>query len=423
MRQDITDWVIHFIHRRNPDTDPLEFCMDLENGDAYDHPDGFDYEGNPLFLTDRYQEEYLGLEADASAFSVLKKILHDGYIRAGWSYRQSRGQLAPTIYGPKAAVCFTEMPLYGLIDYAKTRNAQYAVGGYGIAFQRAELFRAGARPVLYGLSSPHQEAQKGDPYFGIGLRNLHSSVGIGLREQYRYVATRLDQARQIDWMHEREWRWADVDQVNQEPGMHFLLESDHQSFTKIIILVQHQNEVEEIVQHLRSMYDSGSDYFGREYDTNAIKNTFVLPLDQLESFTGDLSKARLDDLKLVSVPRMKNVEVRQETLERVQKALAEAYRLGDAAAQECYDKHTHLDKGNGFGVCGFAHVVTHDGHSEVTQALIKLEVASAIEGEYKIWMSRHKAQEVIVHEAAAAAAAAYLTETLGQNFYATSKLD
>lgn len=82
------------------------------------------------------------------SFGVLKRIISDGYIRSGWSFRG--GKL--TIYGKHSAVCFTEMPLYALINYGKTREDSNLVSSYGIALPKRELFALGGRQVIYGLS-------------------------------------------------------------------------------------------------------------------------------------------------------------------------------------------------------------------------------------------------------------------------------
>ena len=93
------------------------------------------------------------------------------------------------IYGPKSAVCFTEMPLYALIDYVKARNKSGYADRYGIAFRREELFEAGARPVIYGLTGEHKEISSCESL--CGFRVLSECTGIGLHEQYRYVYTNL----------------------------------------------------------------------------------------------------------------------------------------------------------------------------------------------------------------------------------------
>lgn len=48
-RIDLSKWIIHFIHRRNPDNDPMEFAYDPETMESYNFPDGFTYKGEPFF--------------------------------------------------------------------------------------------------------------------------------------------------------------------------------------------------------------------------------------------------------------------------------------------------------------------------------------------------------------------------------------
>jgi hypothetical protein len=408
MRTDISQWVIHFIHRRNPETDPMFFVAPTTH-EPVAHPDGFTYTGEPLFVSSLYDDDR-DQEPDMSAFGVLRKILHDGFLKAGWSYRQTKAGLLPTIYGPKAAVCFTEMPLHGLIDYATSRNAEYAVQGYGLAFLRNELFEAGARPVIYGASVQHREADKRDAFGGIGLRTLHSSLGIGLREQYRYVATNL--TRKMDWTHEREWRWADVHERFEEPGLPFFLQNKHHGFSKLIILVQTDKEAEQIVEELRNQYDAGYNDFDLEYNKKLLTNTSVLSVESLSRLSINLQTIRLDDLPLRAIPKIKEVKVSDATLEKVAAAVAEAQRRAHAASQELYTRIGDA------GIAGFSNLATHDGHSEITQALLRLGHADAAGGSYMLYgITSFPVQSIDVNEAGARAAAAYLSEALGQPFY------
>ncbi|QNE42308.1 hypothetical protein F1C16_22045 (plasmid) [Hymenobacter sp. NBH84] len=417
MRTDISQWVIHFIHRRNPETDPAFFSAEPDTFEPLDQPDGFTYAGKPLFLSPQYDNDW-NLEPDASAFGVLRKILHDGFLKAGWSYRRTKAGLLPTIYGPKAAVCFTEMPLHGLIDYAITRNSELTVQNYGLAFLRNELFEAGARPVIYGTSSPHREADKNDSFGGIGLRTLHSSLGIGLREQYRYVATNLTRKTKMDWTHEREWRWADVNERFEEPGMAFFLQNGSYSFSKLIILVQSDKEAKQIVGELRNLYDAGSNNYDRDYDRALISNTGVLSFESLSKLRVDMQKVRLDDLPLQSIPKIKQVIVEAATLKKVKEAVEEAKRVAHAASQELFTKNGDS------GPAGFSNLATHDGHSEITQALLQLEHATVVEGSYLLCsITNFPVQSMDVNEAGARAAAKYLTEALGQPFYVRTVWD
>ena len=158
-RLDLSDWVIHFVHQRQSDDNPqdLQEIAELEGFDGdLRLPDYYDDEGNGHNILTPYEENEYWIDENADAFDVLLKILHDGFIHSGWSLRNC----TPTIYGPKSAVCFTEMPLYALVQYAKFRG-EYSgyVGNYGIAFRRNELFAAGGRPVIYGLSCEPTEAE------------------------------------------------------------------------------------------------------------------------------------------------------------------------------------------------------------------------------------------------------------------------
>ena len=77
------------------------------------------------------------------------------------------------------------MPLYALMHYADWRATPDRVSRYGIAFKRDELFEAGARSVIYGLSSDHREVDfRRGPF-----RLLYPECGIGIKEQYRYICT------------------------------------------------------------------------------------------------------------------------------------------------------------------------------------------------------------------------------------------
>lgn len=223
-RLDLSEWVIHFIHDRKLEDDPSTLA-DLAELEGYVGdmrlPDYYDNLGEGHNIMCEYEENEYLIDEKASALEVLKKILHDGFIKSGWSLRK----MAPTIYGPKSAVCFTEMPLYALVDYARSRQASGYVGNHGIAFRRNELFAAGARPVIYGLSTPHQETDTNENGVYQG-RLLSVDTGIGIQEQYRYVATSIPKVygpghKFIDWTHEREWRWALPNDALGVPGLPF----------------------------------------------------------------------------------------------------------------------------------------------------------------------------------------------------------
>lgn len=213
-----------------------------------------------------------GLASDTSAYSVLKRILFDGYIKSGWSFRGGK----PTIYGPRSAVCFTEMPLYALLAYASKRNNSSSVKAYGIALRKQELFRAGGRPVIYGISGIHQEASKSEPYFGKGFRCLSSSCGIALLEQYHYVAMNLDKSRWIDWTHEREWRWADTEEKHEVPGLPIWIEKGKPKLSQILVIVKEAWEAKDFINSVKTCYDQRGNVYDSTYKRENLKNTVVV---------------------------------------------------------------------------------------------------------------------------------------------------
>jgi len=414
-RHDLTNWIIHFVHRRNPETDPLEWSYDPEDFEYVPHPDGFTFKGEPIFLLNKYEEDAYGLAPDDYAISVLQKILHDGYIRAGWSYRNG----TPTIYGPKAAVCMTEMPLYALVEYAKVRGDENYTEQYGIAFLKDELFLAGARPVIYGLSDKHTESIKGDPNFGIGLRTLSSGSGIGLKEQYRYVYTNLRAYKRTDWTHEREWRWADLNEDFDFPGMPVFAKNEKITFSKVIVIVKTKEEADDVIEQLKNLYHSKSTNYGREYNLKIITNTYVLALDELAKISKDPSLVKIDDLPLHSIPKIQEIKVSKETLEKVKAAVSKASEISYDATKEYAEKYGDT------GPCGYADVVTWKSNSEITQALIDLKLASSFaEGYYYIKdLKPYPIQSIDANEIGAKAAAEYLKNELGEYFTYRSRWD
>lgn len=105
-RLDLSNWIIHFVHDRNIENE--NYTIDEFGFMTFSSsPDGFKFTGEPIYLENPIKAEEEQLDDAASAYEVLRKIITDGYIKASWSYRSHRA----TIYGPKQAVCFTEMPI------------------------------------------------------------------------------------------------------------------------------------------------------------------------------------------------------------------------------------------------------------------------------------------------------------------------
>ena len=96
-RLDMSDWVMHFIHDRNPvyESFPLPLPDDVDPSDVAIpvHVDGaIDARAQQFFAIEGYTDH---LEVDASASQVLLQIIKHGFIRSSWSIRSGK----VTVYG------------------------------------------------------------------------------------------------------------------------------------------------------------------------------------------------------------------------------------------------------------------------------------------------------------------------------------
>lgn len=182
-RFDLSDHLIHFFRD-----------LDLEKADTPAVPEEWGY-------------ATIHEDTQLPAFFLLRHAIREGRLWATWSIRNGRR----TIYGPRPAVCFTEMPIAAFIDASRERAAKgEAMGTCALVLPKAAAFRAGARPVIYALSSNARSSG------GSGRRSF-AEADLPGQEQYRYVA--YDPGRKaLDWTHEREWRWLlDVEAYEVDP--------------------------------------------------------------------------------------------------------------------------------------------------------------------------------------------------------------
>ena len=427
-RIDLSDWVIHFVHDRKSEDNPqdLKIIAEMEGyeGDLR-LPDYYDTEGKGHNLFSEYDEDIFLNNKDAKAFDILLKILHDGFIHSGWSLRNMR----PTIYGPKTAVCFTEMPLYALVQYAKIRgdNTGY-VGSYGIAFRRNELFAAGGRPVIYGLSGEHVEAEKTPQGVFQGRLLDVDKTGIPVHEQYRYVRTDIQRRRDfrchdIDWTHEREWRWALPYDTLGVPGLPFFLSKEYADyFSDIIIIVTTDEEQLETVLFLKSLYDSQSSEIGLDFDINKIASARVLSLETVANLQNyDIDHLRIEDLPIRQMAVMPSFEVTPQLDEKVKKAVETAGRISINAVNVFLERNPSFVQQK--GLWGWAHVCTSEV-TETTQALQNAGLSNTYaDGIYRLKIAKHTTSNINLLEIGANAAADYLEKELGQHFFVSIQLD
>ncbi len=134
------------------------------------------------------------------AFFLLRSAIRMHRLWATWSVRGG----VRTIYGPRPAVCFSEMPLAAFLESSRKRESEdKKMSTYGLTFNKVGLHERGANPVIYGLTNRHAFPPKGEDG---GPRILREDQ-LPLEEQYRYVTYAPSLKVGIDWMHEREWRW------------------------------------------------------------------------------------------------------------------------------------------------------------------------------------------------------------------------
>jgi hypothetical protein len=287
-----------------------------------------------------------------------------------------------------------------------------------------ELFSLGARPVIYGISSPHKEAANTDVFFGKGLRTLDSSCGISLKEQYRYVYTNLKSNKPTDWMHEREWRWADINESYDIPAFPFLLDILKGKLTTIIILVQTDDEVDNLLSTLKINYDAGANFSDIQFRKTLLESCRVASFESITKQGIPLSQLNLDTLPKLNISKkMKIVKPTMATVTKVKKTVEEADRLSYEVSKSYYEGAKKSPEGRVLDICGFAYVVTHNPYSEITQALIELDLVKNFGENYQLWLKTYPEQSISIAEAGISAAAKYLTENLGQYFYCHSMWD
>jgi len=186
---------------------------------------------------------------------LLRHAIRQGRLWATWSVRGGRR----TIYGPRPAVCFSEMPIPAFIEASLARAAKgEKMSSYALVLPKTAIFRVGGRPVIYGLSNDTWPSRGDDG----GIRQFAEDA-LPSSEQYRYVS--FDPTKgTLDWTHEREWRWP-LDQAPYEgdgsppdtsddlPG----LTLDHAIMRGLGVIVGTEVEAQRIIYDILTKVDRG----------------------------------------------------------------------------------------------------------------------------------------------------------------------
>lgn len=265
-------------------------------------------------------------------------------------------------------------------------------------------------------------------------RRILSPDVLPLIEQFRYVAYDPNRATPLDWTHEREWRWVARDEerhaawydgpagTDRYPALPLYRGKENGGFfTRIGFLVRTRAEATDLAELLLGLADHPYTEYSEPLSEAVLRNAFVVPLEEVE----EGRHQRIEDLS----ERMRIVATRPhaspELVQRVKATVEEARSISLAAAKAYAATATRAKDGFIADVCGDALVVTCDTATEVTDALLQTQLARArSDGTYVVSAVQSIADQALgVHEAAARAAAEYLTQELGQRFYMESRWD
>jgi hypothetical protein len=231
------------------------------------------------------------------AFENLKSIVASGKINPDWAVRNGKRG----IYGNYPAVCFTDMPLFSFYQYVKNRHVDSKVDFYGIALSKDQMFRLGARNVIYGTTNlaedngePDSEEKRITPY-------------LPEKEQYRYILTNIDDKN--DLPHEREWRW--TNQFSKSHDDKFPIwrnnsfneiygDLDFDQHKPIFILTASEDEVNEILKLFERFKDP------RIYNSHNIKRTYIISRESIEK-SGCISYDKMDFISLYNAGLLRAV--------------------------------------------------------------------------------------------------------------------
>jgi len=364
VRNDMTNWLIHFVHKKNVSELPDNLPEAIENAVYHFSTDIVD------------QDEF------ASIFSIISEC----GIRYGYSFRNMR----TTVYGGEPVICFSEMPFSSYMEYVKHRNNIGAVGRYAIAITKADAFNLGARPVIYGLSPDNAFALSEDTSY----RRILDEKVLPLSEQYRFVSFLLGEDQKADWTHEREWRM----KPRKIPGEYIVCEDISLDLLDIpaldvfnldtvsgpiVLIVNTVQEAEHIQEKVQMLSDAGSNNFDIPFTNGNIR---ILITDRYLSKFGNVTriedlpeecfylvlKEKLDEKFILSLSA-----VIDDCKSRVARDISTNY-IG--AVNAVVDKNNCVECGR---YCGYANVVSYSPNDKIVRALVKLGLAHTY-GDYYV---------------------------------------
>ncbi len=412
-REDITDWLIHF-------------TKDISAEDVVDVFYKVEYEKNEEDITDGYlkldftnQFSY-GIN-HLSAYEVLKKIIEECGIRYNYSFRNG----VTTLYGGEPVICFTEMPIHSLLEYAKTRNAK-SNSTYGIAIRKKDAYKYGARPVIYGLANKNtfEYLENTD------TRRLLKENVLPIEEQFRLVPLRLD--KNIDWTHEREWRIKKRNDIyhhtyiqngiDLEEIEHLDIFEDEGHCEEIIVIVNSEDEANEMFDIILTLIDGKGNKFESSFNPKSIA---ILILENLEKENKLIR--RIEDISKKSYFKVELEDLSVKELNWLKELVSRCQNVISKKATEDYLKNHKLNpKNNDFDdAAGFSSIYSYAVRNKYLRGLLKLDIAFPIGDGYMIRAigTHFHSQSISFREYIAQKVCDELNKELGDIFYVHSRLD
>ncbi|WP_449274517.1 hypothetical protein [Lacihabitans lacunae] len=420
-REDLTNWLIHFTKAIDA-KDIVDVFYKGEFKEEDFKEENFaedDISGDQLELD--FTNQLPGGISRFSAYEALKNIIEECGIRYNFSFRDK----ITTLYGGEPVVCFTEMPIHSLIEYAKTRNEK-SNSTYGIAIRKKDAYRYGARPVLYGLS----ESNTFEYLEKSNTRRILKENVLPLAEQFRLVPLMLD--KNIDWTHEREWRIKRRNDIHHHTYIKndvYLEEIEHLNIfedgghcEQIIVIVNSEQEANEMFDIILTLKDGS----GNEFDTSFNpKSIAILVLQNLEKEEKVIR--RIEDISNKSYFKVELEGLSQEELDWLKRLISRCQnQISKDATEEYLQKHKLDPRYNDFkDSAGFSSIVTYEVRNKYLRGLINLGIAFPIGYGYSIRAvgTHFRSQSISFHEYVTKKVCDELNREIGNIFYVHSNLD
>lgn len=360
-RTDMTNWLIHFVHKKDEDQIPFNLPDSIEETLCY--PYSF---------------------SDYTSFMVLQNIIDEAGIRFGYSFRNKK----TTLYGKDSVICFSEMPFYNYLQYIDSRNENF-VSSYGIAIEKKEAFKLGARPVIYGLDNEN----KLNYNCNYNYCRILDEKTLPLNEQYRLV--NYDPSKKIDWTHEREWRIRNTNNTNLVNEIDFNLHEipgiqifDTEVYSgRIILIVKTLSEAKRLQETVQILLDSNANDFDTPFNNY---NIYFLVIDEYIKINKQNNNQlfKIENLPKECYFQVDDYKIDKELQTKIIKIISDAKNIISVLAAKEFIKNKNLEVVNNYidypDCAGYSNIYCSQPNHRVLKELLLLDLATPLGDTYKI---------------------------------------